>query len=205
MVEKLCSIYDTFHDKKILAIIGSNFCDTYRPIPETTNANLNGNLFDQDWQEVDWVITSGSLLNKEAYLTIGLFREDYFIDFVDKEYCLRAEKYGYKIIKIRSQLMFHTIGKSTQHNIFGKHKWTTNHTADRRYYMTRNHIAILREYFDYKHRLGWLAIKGFSSCFKSFKRIILHEDMKREKIIALIQGWWDGVNGKMGARSKRDS
>jgi len=38
------------------------------------------------------VITSGSLLPLATYADIGPFREEFFIDFVDTDYCFRARK-----------------------------------------------------------------------------------------------------------------
>ena len=48
---------------------------------------------------VDWTMASGNLLNLNLFKKNGLFREDFFIDGVDYEYCLRAKKNGFKILK----------------------------------------------------------------------------------------------------------
>ncbi|MFX8766500.1 glycosyltransferase family 2 protein, partial [Acinetobacter baumannii] len=42
------------------------------------------------------LISSGSLISVEALKAVGLMRDYYFIDYVDTEWCLRAEYLGYK-------------------------------------------------------------------------------------------------------------
>jgi len=44
---------------------------------------------------VDAVISSGSLIRRRVVEDIGLPREDFFIDFVDFEYCLRLRRHNY--------------------------------------------------------------------------------------------------------------
>jgi len=48
---------------------------------------------------------------------IGVFREEFFIDRVDFEYCLRAKARGYCVIRTRKPLMSHTIGTPTAHRL----------------------------------------------------------------------------------------
>jgi rhamnosyltransferase len=196
LVKTLFTLYESFPDKQSLAAIGCGFRDMHRPLPECDELEPLA----EQWEEVDWVITSGSLLPIAAFSDIGPFREEFFIDFVDTEYCMRARTKGYRVIKSRRPLMSHSIGRSSQHNLLGMKKWTTNHTADRRYYSARNNTVMLREYGNYS--LGWWAVKGFFSCFKSYKRIILYEQMKANKMAAVFLGWWDGVQGRMGPRRK---
>lgn len=190
LVETLCTAYEAFPEKFHLAVIGANFRDIHRPTAQTQATRA--------WEEVDWVITSGSLLPLSTYADIGPFRDEFFIDFVDTEYCLRAKTKGYHVIRVLTPLMSHSIGKSSPHRLFGKTKWTTNHSADRRYYMARNNTALLREYGNYSFG-GWI-FKGFTSCLKPWKRILLYESSKGSKFTAVLQGWWHGVIGTMGRR-----
>lgn len=41
---------------------------------------------------------SANLVNVEVYKKLGKYREEYFIDCVDYEYCLRARENQYSII-----------------------------------------------------------------------------------------------------------
>ncbi|HGX5029567.1 TPA: glycosyltransferase, partial [Escherichia coli] len=60
--------------------------------------------------EASYVITSGSLLRLSSISNIGFMDEDLFIDFVDIEWCLRANSLGYKILGLPWLKMSHEIG-----------------------------------------------------------------------------------------------
>jgi len=195
MVSTLMAIHASFPDRERLAVLGSNFSDA----TERTTDAIGHESPDEHWVEVERVITSGSLLPLETHFAIGPFREEFFIDYVDEEYCLRAKAKGYRIIKSRKHLMSHAIGSPTVHKMFGANKWTTNHGPDRRYYIARNNTVLLREYGNY--RAGMWAWKSFRRCLRQCKRIALYEQMKTRKIIAVMQGFRDGIRGKMGPRN----
>ena len=202
MVETLLAIYSSFRDKERLAVIGSHYVGANAigvkgQYPETTGREDDAG----QWDEVEAVITSGSLLPLAAYAVVGLFREEFFIDYVDIDYCLRARAKGYRVIKTRKQLMSHAIGSPTMHEWLGLKKSTTNHSAERRYYITRNNTVMLRESGNYVAG-GW-AVKSLFRCLRQCKRIVLYERSKAEKIIAVAEGWWDGVRGRMGPRPPR--
>lgn len=196
MVRTLLDIQASIPDRERLAVVGSNYSDVTLRAPGT----LEQAAFDGDWEEVEFVITSGSLVPLAAYSAIGPFREEFFIDYVDEDYCRRAKAKGYRVVRSRKHLMSHAIGSPTQHEIFGVKKWTTNHSPDRRYYIARNNTVLLREYGNF--RAGMWALKSLSRCLRQCKRIMLHEPMKTRKIAAVIQGWWDGIRGRMGPRHR---
>ncbi|AYO31448.1 glycosyltransferase [Biomaibacter acetigenes] len=60
---------------------------------------------------VDSVISSGSLIKRDVIEYVGLPREDFFIDFVDHEYNLRARRWGFQIVYIPSSIIYHEVGK----------------------------------------------------------------------------------------------
>jgi rhamnosyltransferase len=195
MVRTLLGIQMTFPDRERLAVVGSNYCDVTKRTPGAIDP---GSLGDP-WEEVEFVITSGSLLPLAAYFAIGPFREEFFIDYVDEDYCRRAKAMDYRVIRSRRHLMSHAIGSPTRHKLFWMEKWTTNHSPDRRYYIARNNTVILREYGNF--RAGMWALKSLSRCLRQCRRIALYEPMKTRKIAAVIQGWWDGIRGNMGPRN----
>jgi rhamnosyltransferase len=195
MVSTLVAVRESFTDKTRLGVIGAGFREKHRISPKTARLENRGN----EWQEVQAVITSGSLLSLNAYRHIGAFREDFFIDHVDTEYCARARARGYRVLKTLRPLMTHSIGKPTQHRLLWMKKWTSNHSADRRYYITRNYTVMLHERGG---RIpGSWALLGLLSGLNACKRIVLYEEAKRGKIAAVFSGWWDGITGKMGPRN----
>ena len=194
MVEGLAATHASCHDGARIAIAGSRFRDLQGQSNEPIRLDAKGEL----WEEVESVITSGSLLSLRAYSAIGPFREEFFIDYVDTEFCLRARTAGYRVIQTRRPLMSHTVGAPTPHGLPWAKKWTTNHSPDRRYYIARNNTVLLREY-GVAGGGSW-QFKSCVRCWRLVKRIALYEQDKAKKIYAVWQGWRDGVHGHMGPR-----
>jgi rhamnosyltransferase len=194
MARTLIEVRAAFPDASRLAVIGSGFESA-----ASGAARARDEACGPAWEEVESVITSGSLISSATHAAIGPFREEFFIDYVDTEYCFRARAMGYRVIKTRRPIMSHAIGAPSRHNVLWTSKWTTNHSADRRYYIARNDTVMLREYGHYA--LGSWALKSLLRRLRTCKRILLYERMKTEKTIAVAQGWWDGVRGRLGPRS----
>lgn len=194
MVKDLIAAHASFPEPARLAVLGAGFRDVHKPEMELSNP------LGVPWEEVESVITSGSLLSLATFDRIGPFRDEFFIDYVDSEYCFRARAQGYRVAKTRKPLMSHAIGASTHHAILGIGKWTSNHSADRRYYMARNDTVMLKEYGGF--RWGNWAFKSFGRRVRTCKRIVLYEDRKLSKIGAVAHGWWDGVRGNLGPRHR---
>lgn len=85
--------------------------------------------------EVSFLISSGTLVFVKALKEIGLMREEFFIDFVDTEWCFRALSKGYKLYMSDKAIMKHSVGEDTlrflNFNI-------PIHSGYRRYYRLRN-------------------------------------------------------------------
>lgn len=85
--------------------------------------------------EVSFIISSGSLVSMDALSAIGKMKSEYFIDYVDIEWCLRAGHLGYKFYSVPGSKMQHAIGDD---NIsFLRYKLPV-HSPWRRYYRMRN-------------------------------------------------------------------
>jgi len=209
MVDELIAAHASFPEPARLAVLGAGFRDvnkppgtepSERPLGGAAGPPSQGASPEAPWEDVESVITSGSLLRLATLDRIGPFREEFFIDYVDSEYCFRARARGYRVVKTRKPLMSHAIGASTHHAILGIGKWTSNHSADRRYYMARNDTVMLKEYGGF--RWGTWAFKSFGRRVRTCKRIALYEDRKLSKIGAVAHGWWDGVRGNLGPRDR---
>lgn len=91
--------------------------------------------------EVSFIISSGSLCSVDTFIDVGGFREEYFIDYVDTEWCLRAKNKGYEIFVIADATMEHTIGDSNYRIM----RWRLPvHSPVRRYYRMRNIFYLMR-------------------------------------------------------------
>ena len=87
------------------------------------------------------MIASGSIIRTSALQCIGLMREDFFIDWVDIEWCMRAKRMKYMSYYMPSVVMKHSVGDSVV-TILGRDVHL--HNDLRNYYMLRNAIYLFR-------------------------------------------------------------
>ena len=194
IVERLSGVYKEYPEREKLAVIGSNYTDPVMGRPFLMSERNDRS----SWHEVKTTITSGSLLSLFAFREIGPFREEFFIDCVDFEYCLRARSRGLRIIMARKPLMGHPIGAVTLHNLPWKMTATSNHSPVRRYYMTRNQLVLAREY------LGKEPIWTTSTLCSHFKGTILmclfEKDILRKvkwTAMGVLDGLFSNFNRKL--------
>ena len=140
-------------------------------------------------------ITSGMLITCSRYRQIGPFRDDYFIDFIDNEYCLRASIKGLKVAVNCNALIDHAIGKRSAHRFCGvavKPNW---HPPIRRYYIARNGV---RTAIDFSGRFPSYIPLITARMIHEILSLLLYENKKIKKVKALVWGFYHGVIGKMG-------
>jgi len=151
----------------------------------------NGEIIDR----VSIVISSGGLFSLGAFRAIGPFRDDYFIDYVDTEYCLRARRKGYEIVVACSAHLAHKWGGIQRVRLGQVDLLPTFHPPDRWYYISRNRVPTIRTYglqfpnwllFDLMLAVWWVI------------RMLLFEDRRLAKLAAILRGTVDGLRGKMG-------
>lgn len=145
-----------------------------------------------DCCEVMTPMTSGCLLNLAAYCAAGPFRDDFFIDFVDNEYCLRLRREGFMVIRANQALLKHQVGELRTFGPFV----ATNHGPLRRYYKTRNRLYVFREY---------LAVFPAHCLFdlvrlvKEIGSVLLFEDQKFSKFRMMLRGALHFFQGRLGS------
>ena len=108
----------------------------------------------------DFLISSGSLVPMEAFIAVGNFDEDLFIDSVDLEWCCRARARGLALYGVCAARLDHRLGdrRQTVLNAFE----LVVHSPERVYYMTRNRFLLYRRSYmplkwKLKDMLRWLA------------------------------------------------
>ena len=151
---------------------------------------------DQHITFVDSVITSGSLIRREAVEAVGLPRADFFMDFVDHEHCLRLRRYGFKIAVVRASLLHHVHGDPSKFKILGCTKYWTDHAPWREYYMTRNEIFTIWQYYP-----KW-STKGFTlyRLARHALDLLLFGKRKLACFGMMYRGFLDGRAGRLGIR-----
>lgn len=141
-------------------------------------------------------ITSGCLTSLDAFGVVGPFLEDYFIDGVDEEYCLRLRRHGYVVVSASEVALTHSIGRMSEHRWIGVRYLTTNHSALRRYYMTRNVLVTFVRYWSAEP--GWVIRKAFWQVYELLG-IVLFESDKVRKLTAAAFGFLHAFTHRMGS------
>lgn len=134
-------------------------------------------------------IASGSLIRAEALRECGLMREDFFIDGIDIEYCLRLRRNGWRLLMVRDACLHHRLGAKTTHALAGATFVASNHSALRRYTIMRNRVNIWRNYA--RDVPGYVAYDMAVSVFETLK-IVAFEPHRAEKVRAMLAGLKDG-------------
>lgn len=186
MVSTLMHVYEVCDPKP--AVVGSNYYDPQNRLPVV---NSDGR---RECLERKTVITSGSLIDAKLAHALGGFREDYFIDQVDHEFCLRVRSRGYQVVISCKPTMVHSVGSSGGVWL----PWLgilPNHPPMRKYYIARNTVVTVAEYW--RREPEW--------CLRRFARLILGlllmatlEKQRLAKIRAFAAGFKDGLRRHMG-------
>lgn len=157
----------------------------------------NPRLVDSSIKQVQYTITSGSLLNLSAYKECGPFMNELFIDFVDHEYCFRLESYGYNIIEMNSIILDHNLGQRKQLSFLGYKSsvYWTSHSPLRIYYKTRNCVFSFRKYKSIKTEVKYIFYKEMC---KDFLKIMFLENKKKKRFILFVKGVSNGLTGSLG-------
>lgn len=189
MVDTLLDVSRKFQPEP--AVVGGNYLDPRNKGPFVPTGEGTGFL------EQKTVITSGCLVDAHLAKTIGGFREDYFIDQVDHEFCLRARAHGHKVVISRKPVMMHSVGLQggVRLPILGV---LPNHPPLRKYYIARNTLVTVSNYW--RQEPAW--------CLRRLVRLLLGlglmallEKDRFDKVRAFASGIADGLNRRMGPRT----
>lgn len=178
-------------------LLGGNYQDVHKQ-RNFVEAEYPGQLF----QERKTLITSGMLVPLAESILFGGFREDYFIDSVDHEFCLRARKHGYRIFISCKPVMRHSIGSKMEASRYFSRFASFNHSPTRKYFIARNTLTTARLYFFreplWSIRQGWRLASDFAS-------IVLFEKNKLKKTKAFLLGLCHALSGRMGPVTDRQA
>jgi rhamnosyltransferase len=143
------------------------------------------------------LITSGMLLRMKTWRECGKYREDFFIDSLDTEYCLRMRQLGWNFLVCEEVILEHSLGNTQEYKLpFRKKIYREgHHSALRRYYIARN-LYVTRNQYRYQ-------IPEYYQEYKSFlmwqaKKALAFDTNKLSKLIMMFAGFVDGFSGHMG-------
>jgi rhamnosyltransferase len=143
--------------------------------------------------EVDYLIASGFLMRSTLLNDVGFMREDFFIDYIDIEWGLRAKKLGFRSFGVCAAKMNHSLGD--QPMVWMGRK-IPMHSPLRHYYHFRNAILLYQEP---KIALNWKIVDG-SRLILKFGFYSIFGSPKLAHFSYMLAGIRDGLFRKGGAR-----
>jgi GT2 family glycosyltransferase len=149
---------------------------------------------------VDLVISSGSLMKRQAIESAGLPRADFFMDFVDYEHCLRLRHLGFRIGVVRDSHLEHVLGEPKRFSYLGHTTRWTDHAPWRVYYMTRNEVFTIwhcHPSWKSKWFVGYRSIRYAVS-------VLIFGKNKTACLGMILRGWMDGLTGRLGDRYRTE-
>lgn len=146
------------------------------------------------------VITAGAVTSVAAWAAVGRFREDFFIDYVDIEFCLRARAHGLGVLICCRPTIRHSIGHPSRHRTRLRSFTSTNHDRVRRYYITRNRVHVWRAYWRREPRYVLFDMRAAT---KELVKLVLFETDRSAKIRGILRGSIDGLRGVTGIGPRR--
>lgn len=181
-----------------IAVVGPVCIDgrSNRPMPFIQFIGCRQNrashsMRDKNYQVVDFLITSGSLIDLKVVDQMGLFDESLFIDNVDIEWCLRAAKQGYVSVGVSSAKLVHHLGEN-EVNVMRRRVRT--HSPARLYYRFRNGVLLYK--CDYVP-LCWKLRDAWLLCLKTMFYTVAAPN-RMQSIRMILLGLWHGIRGIKG-------
>lgn len=201
MIERLWQTYASHPERERVAVVAPGVVDGLSG-ERIAYLRKRGHFFigrvpcrEDRLEDVLYVIASGSLNTLSAYSGLGGFRDDFFVDYVDTEYCLRAGRQGYKIILDCGATLQHRLGEQQKKTIGPLTLRPTFHSPIRWYYINRNRLVMYGLYL-WKFP-SWVVFDLMTAAY-AFLKMLLYEDQKLRKTLAVLLGVWDGLLHRMG-------
>lgn len=131
-------------------------------------------------KEVDFITGCSLLIKKEVIEKIGLMEEDYFLYYEDVEWCIRAQRAGYKTVYVPKSMLWHKVsasGGGTESPLV-------------LYYNCRNSMFFYKRYLP-THKWMRLYMKLLRRYWGNIKGLLKHKPINIRKIAAIICAFRD--------------
>jgi len=145
-----------------------------------------------DLRDLAFLISSGSLIELTAFTEIGPFREDFFIDGIDIEWCFRARSRGFRTVMAMEEEMPHRLGRGIIRVPLLNIHFVDN-TPARLLTYARNQAAMMR----LPHIPGWWKARAAASIAIHLVFSILRGFRGRE-VAAIVRGLNAGLRHRLG-------
>jgi rhamnosyltransferase len=139
------------------------------------------------------VMTSGMLVRRDCLRAVGRFREEFFVDWVDFDFCLRVRDNGFRVVQDTVVLLPHSLGDRREHRIGPWRTHVLHYPIWRHYWIARNSTVLARERRakDWRWSLGavWYLTRWTV-------KTALFERQRWGCLAALLAGVRDGMSGR---------
>jgi rhamnosyltransferase len=196
-IESMSSAYQKYNDSSVVSI--APVLRHYNGIDENSSNKLwvlSGRAIMKEDELIKMAITSGNLLCVNVFSRVGLFNDDFFIDYVDLEFCLRLSKAKYSILQSSKTVLNHSMGNASHHKFLGINFAVANNSPIRAYYAYRNAIATYKNYLFLEP--AWVINNCIRALLFNLIKIILFESSKKEKIFFALKGTIHGFLNVLG-------
>lgn len=143
-----------------------------------------------DFIKCEFINSSGSMLFLKHWETIGLFREEFFIDHVETDWYMRVRHLGYKCYGVCTKAyLLHHMGDSVCRYWFFGWRFMPHRSPERHYTIVRNSIWLSKLNYT---PFSWLANATLKIIFTFFYFSIFDENGKGQAK-NILKGIRDGV------------
>ena len=181
------------HEGQHVGIVGARWI-TPSTSPETSCGE------EDPPRSVERLPSAGCLIRREAFESVGMFREDYFLDQTDHEYCARIIGAGWRVLTCPTATVFQRPGDVILRSFFGRTVVVSNYPAERLFLLCRNGLVL----YLWERRSGRQLRRHCRAVAMTFVKSILYEREKLRKASAIIRGSVEGLLGNLGPPSPRD-
>ena len=141
------------------------------------------------YKKIKYTMQSANLMNVRIWNEIGKFKEDFFIDVVDYEYCYRCIKNNYEIYQCGKALLNHKPGETKEKKILWLNYKYGYCSPERIYYQSRNLLWTAKKYH---------SINMYLILIMKLGKIILLFNNKKEFLKMYRRGVRDCLDEKFG-------
>jgi rhamnosyltransferase len=172
-----------------IGVVGPSPVDAATGRAYETLAGRHARLDDRDM-----VITSGMLVRRSCLERVPGFREDFFVDYVDLDFCLRLRRAGVRIVRDLGLELPHSIGDVRVHPFLGLSARVGHYAAWRHYWIARNGTILIRENL---RVLPVWAITNTLYMSRWFVQLVIFEPERRTHAAAFLRGLRDGLTRRV--------
>lgn len=165
----------------------------HKKVKEDQSIAIFAPLTDDSEKEgyVEKIITSGNILNLNAFKIVNGFDNNLFIDEVDFDLCFKLLKNNYKLYRFKEVRLDHKLGNAKEVKIFNRKFSTMNHGHIRKYYIIRNRFIMRKRHPEFTKEY-------LKDIIKYIIKVVIIEDEKFKKCKYILRGYCDYRKNNLG-------